>query len=255
MRSLPAVLSTLAVATSLVAPRVARADKFHYVAGDQPRGELSAAVKPPPKQDVAAARPTISGDAMLDIQNLLGGVHAEQEQILIGLIASAPDSDPQKADYFARLGELYAKQQRTARLLAAQAEIAAQHESDARAKAKLAATATAQHDAAHAALVSAVKTYRALIASPTSTTYAKMDVALFSLAYTLRTGTYPSEARKVYERLIADYPASRYVVEAWVALADDQFEAGNLAEAEMRYRKALAFPKASIYWYARYKLG
>lgn len=253
MRSLPLVLLAAAAASTSTS---ARADKFSHVATAQPRGDLSARVKPPaPTVDTTPARPAVTGDEMLHIEGLLGEVHVEQEHILVGLIATTPDTEPDKADYFARLGELYAKQHRTARLLAVDAELAAGREADPRGKQKLLATATTQREAAHQALLGAVRTYRALLASPTAAAYPRMDAALFSFAYALRTGGYARDARAVYDKLIVDYPASRYVVEAYYALGDDAFEAGQLADAETRYTKVTQFPKSSVYWYARYKLG
>ncbi len=253
MRSLPLVLLA-AAAASTSAP--ARADKFSHVATAQPRGDLSARVKPPaPTVDANPARPAVTGDEMLHIEGLVGAVHVEQEHILAGLIATTPDTEPDKADYFARLGELYAKEHRTARLLAVDAELAAGREADPRGKQKLLATAVGQREAAHQALLGAVRTYRALLASPTAAAYPRMDTALFSFAYALRTGGYAKDAHAVYDKLIVDYPASRYVVEAFYALGDDAFEAGQLADAETRYTKVTQFPKSSVYWYARYKLG
>jgi TolA-binding protein len=247
------VLTTLVTVASLVA--TARADKFKHVVTAQPHGELSASVKPPPVVAKAAAAPTLDGGEVLAIQGLLGSVHIEQEHILAGLVASTPDDDPDKADYLARLGEIYAKEQRTARLLATQAEIAAQHETDPAAKKQQLATAATQHDASHQALLGSVKTYRALIANPGATNYARMDSALFGLAYVLHSGGYAKEAREVYQKLIVDHPASRYVVEAYFALGEGQFEAGQLAEAAQLYGKVLQFPQSGVYWFARYKLG
>ena len=253
MRSLPLVLLA-AAAASTAAP--ARADKFSHTATAQPRGELSARVKPPaPTPDRTPAHPAVTGDQMLHIEGLLGEVHVEQEHILVGLIQTTPDTEPDKADYFARLGELYAKQHRTARLLAVDAELAAGHEQDARGKQELLATAAAQRAAALRALLGAVRTYRALLASPTAAAYPRMDTALFSFAYALRTGGYAKDARATYDKLIVDYPDSKYVVESHLALGDDAFEAGELADAETRYTKVIQFPNASVYWYARYKLG
>jgi DNA-3-methyladenine glycosylase len=43
--------------------------------------------------------------------------------------------------------------------------------------------------------------------------------------------------------------------EAHLAFADYYFEAGQLADAEARYKQVLKFPKSSAYWYAMYKMG
>ena len=62
---------------------------------------------------------------MLSIEGLVWNIRNEQEAILAKLIDSTPDSEvEEKSDYYFRLGELYAKQQRLFRLKAAEAAIA-----------------------------------------------------------------------------------------------------------------------------------
>jgi tetratricopeptide (TPR) repeat protein len=82
-----------------------------------------------------------------------------------------------------------------------------------------------------------------------------MDTALFEYGYTLQAGKYLREARQVYDKLLKNYPNSQHVPNAHVAFADYYYEAGQLADAETRYQQVLKFPKASVYWYAMYKLG
>src|SRR5262245_64653137 len=68
---------------------------------------------PDPKQN----QPTLSADDVLSIEGLVGTIRGEQEQILSDLIQQTPDSEvEEKSDYYFRLGELYAKQQRYWRL-------------------------------------------------------------------------------------------------------------------------------------------
>ncbi len=64
------------------------------------------------------------------------------------------------------------------------------------------------------------------------------------------------EARKVYDKLLKNYPNSKYVPEAHLAFADYFFEGRKYANAESsRYQMVLKFPKSSAYWYAKYKMG
>jgi TolA-binding protein len=63
------------------------------------------------------------------------------------------------------------------------------------------------------------------------------------------------EARAVYDELLKNYPSSKFVPEAHLAFADYYFAAGQLADAEARYKAVLKFPKARVYAYALYKLG
>jgi tetratricopeptide (TPR) repeat protein len=82
-----------------------------------------------------------------------------------------------------------------------------------------------------------------------------MDMALFYYAYTLQGGKYMKEARAVYDKLLKNYPNSKFVPEAHLAFADYYFDSGQLADAEARYKQVLKFPKSSAYTYAMYKLG
>lgn len=78
-----------------------------------PPVELSERVLPPsPAQPAqAVAKPSIDSAAVLSIASPRAPVRAEQEQILLQLIADTPDSSAdEKADYYFRLGELYAQQ-------------------------------------------------------------------------------------------------------------------------------------------------
>src|SRR5690606_9542929 len=104
-------------------------------------------------------------------------------------------------------------------------------------------------------LLKAVKTYKGLTDNEAFRNYPKMDMALFYYGYTLQGGRYMKEARAVYDKLLKNYPRSKYVPEAHLAFADYYFESGKLADAEARYRQVLKFPKSTAYWYAMYKLG
>jgi tetratricopeptide (TPR) repeat protein len=63
------------------------------------------------------------------------------------------------------------------------------------------------------------------------------------------------EARAVYDKLLKNYPNSKFVPEAHLAFADYYFDAGQLADAEARYKQVLKFPRSTAYAYAMYKLG
>jgi tetratricopeptide (TPR) repeat protein len=104
-------------------------------------------------------------------------------------------------------------------------------------------------------LLKAVKTYKGLVDNDAFRTYPKLDLALFYYAYTLQGGKYMKEARAVYDKLLKTFPNSTYVPEAHLAFADYYYEAGQLADAEARYKMVLKFPKSAAYWYAMYKLG
>jgi TolA-binding protein len=63
------------------------------------------------------------------------------------------------------------------------------------------------------------------------------------------------EARQVFDKLLKNYPQSKYVPEAHLIFGEYYFEKGQLADAESQYKVVLRSPKAAVYWYAMYKLG
>jgi tetratricopeptide (TPR) repeat protein len=199
-----------------------------------------------PAKDKPADKPVVTGELALSIEGLKGKFQAEQEQILKDLIADTPDSDvDQKADLYFRLGELQAKQQRFWRLEAARLSM----ETGKQAEAKHAA------EQAKELLKRSVKTYMDMTSNDAFKNYPKMDVALFYFGYTLQSARYFKEARAAYDKLLKNYPSSKYVAEAHYAFGDYYFEVGQLADAEQRFRKVLEFPRSSVYWHAMYKLG
>ena len=202
------------------------------------------------------AREPITASVALAIEDDVSTVRTEQEAILARLIVDTPDADAdEKANYYFMLGELYAKQQRLFRLKAAEGAIAADKIKNPQQKTK------AQADASHAAetakqyLLKAVRTYKDLTDNDAFRNFPKMDMALFFYGYTLQGGKYLKEARAVYDKLLKNYPSSKYVPEAHLAFADYYFESGQLDDAEARYKMVLKFPKSSAYWYAMYKTG
>ncbi|HUJ60602.1 MAG TPA: tetratricopeptide repeat protein, partial [Kofleriaceae bacterium] len=235
---------------------VARAgDKYKRTPAVNVTVNFSDRVKPvQPHASTAAPQPGLDADAVLDLEGRLGSVRGEQEQILLDLIQQTPDRDvDEKCDYYFRLAELYAKQQRYFRLEAAKAQIAA--DKDPKHKAELDKLAASNAARSHQYLVAAVRTYKALADNDLFRNYPKMDMALFYYGYTLQSGAYVKEARAVYDKLLASYPSSKYVPEAHLAFADYFFENNQLDDAEARYKQVLEFPHASVYWYAMYKMG
>jgi tetratricopeptide (TPR) repeat protein len=248
------------VATPLVvlaALSSAHADKFTHSAEVKPTVKLTERTRPVTPRPDAPVGPSAKASELLEIQGLLGDIHDEQIAILRGdLIKNTPDSNAdEKADYYFRLGEIYAKLQRFHRLKAIEIELAIASEPDARRKATL-RTAMADHQQrAKAALIGAVQTYQVLTDNPIFANYPKLDTALFYFAYTLQSASYMKEARAAYDKLLKNYPSSRYVPEAHFAFGEYHFEAKQLADAEARYRQVLKFPRSSVYLSAQYKLG
>jgi tetratricopeptide (TPR) repeat protein len=220
--------------------------------------KLSDRTKPiqPKAPDPKDQQPTLTADDVLSIEGLVGNIRGEQEQILVDLIGQTPDTEvEEKSDYYFRLGELYAKQQRYWRLKSVEMTIAADMPKNAKNKPRLKQDAGTAAQKAKDYMLKAVKTYKALTTNEAFRNYPKMDMALFYYGYTLQGGKYMKEARGVYDQLLKNYPNSKYVPEAHLAFADYYFENNQLADAEARYKMVLKFPKSSAYWYAMYKMG
>jgi tetratricopeptide (TPR) repeat protein len=213
---------------------------IHGMAGAQPRyprpQSVPAIAAPspqvrPPSAPAAKPRPTLSAEAVLSLGGLVAKPRSEQEQIFVALVQDTPDTDAEeKSDLLFRLAELYSAQSFTFR---------------------------AKGDAQRAkdALIKAVKTWKALVDNERFRNYPRLDAALFEYGYTLQTGKYLKEARAAYDQLLKNYPQSKYVPEAHLAFAEYYVEAGQLADAEARYKIVLKFPKAPGYAYAMYRLG
>src|ERR1043165_1263183 len=148
--------------------------------------KLSERVKPivpkDPKEQ-QQQQPELTADQVLSIEGLVGDIRSEQEQILADLISKTPDTEvEEKSDYYFRLGELYAKQQRYWRLKSV--ELTIQADSSKNAKARQEANAAAEK--AKQYLLKAVKTYKGLTDNEAFRNYPKMDMALFYYGYTLQ---------------------------------------------------------------------
>jgi tetratricopeptide (TPR) repeat protein len=220
--------------------------------------KLSDRVKPivAKTADTKAPQPELSADQVLSVEGLVGEIRSEQEQLFADLISNTPDSEvEEKSDYYFRLGELFAKQQRYWRLKGIEMTIQGDQVRNPQQKSKLKTDATTAANKAKEYLLKAVKTYKGLTDNEVFRNYPKMDMALFYYGYTLQGGKYMKEARSVYDKLLKNYPHSKYVPEAHLAFADYFFESGQLDDADARYRMVLKFPKSSAYYYAMYKIG
>jgi tetratricopeptide (TPR) repeat protein len=175
----------------------------------------------------AKALPSLAPD---DVEAIWGIDHApiriEQIQILEQLIADTQDVE-ERADYLYRLAIIHTK-------------LAMRERGTEKGK---------------ASLLAGVKTFRELVDDDRLRGDPKRDMALFHYGYLLQSGRYMKEARAVYDRLLEKFPESKYVPLAHLAFAEYHFDAGQLADAEARYRMVLKFPKSVAYAYAMYKLG
>ena len=255
-----AIVAALLASTSLVLADPPPKQKYGQGRNDGLKVDvkLSDRVKPiaAKPQDKSEFKPELTADTVLSIESSVSNIRNEQEQILAQLIDQTPDSEvEEKSDYYFRLGELYAKQQRLFRLKAAEAAIQVDKMKSPQAKANAQRAQQAAAAQAKTYLLKAVKTYKGLTDNPAFRNYPKMDMALFYYGYTLQGGNYADPARAVFDKLIKNYPNSKYVPEAHLAFADYYFEQGQLDDAEARYKMVLKFPKSPAYNYALYKMG
>jgi len=121
-------MNVVLVATLLASSSGAWADgKYKRQQDVKVNVTLSDRVKPiaPKTQNASEFKPELNADQVLSIEGLVTNIRNEQEQILAQLIDQTPDTEvEEKSDYYFRLGELYAKQQRTWRLKSAELAIA-----------------------------------------------------------------------------------------------------------------------------------
>ncbi|HVK72416.1 MAG TPA: tetratricopeptide repeat protein [Kofleriaceae bacterium] len=251
------VLSLSLVGASSLLAGTASAQKARYTRQTQVKVDvkLSDRTKPKaPKKDDSAKGPSITADQVLELEGAVGDIRTEQIQLLESLIDDTPDSDvAEKADLYFRLAEIHAQLNRFHRLKATENQIKADTaKTD---KAKFANAAKDNLKKAEAALKNAVKVYKNLADNDKFKNYPRMDLALFSFAYTLQSGKYMKEARQIYHRLLTEYPQSKYVPDAYLAFADYYFAENQLANAEAFYKKVLLFPKSNVYSYSNYMLG
>jgi len=238
MRVKLALLGAIAITTSAAADNYNRQAATKIDVKQTDRSKPRVVEKPP-------SAPSVGVTDVLALEGEAVPIRADMEEVLREILRNTPDSDVNdKADAYFRLGELYAKQHRFFRLSGI--ELAMKKDA---AKSQAAAASAKDY------LVKAVTAYRDLTNNDAFRSWPKMDVALFYYGYMLQGGNYLKEARATYDKLLKNYPQSKYVPAAHLAFADYYFEAGQLADAEARYKQVLKFPRSPSYWYAMYKLG
>ncbi len=99
----------------------------------------------------------------------------------------------------------------------------------------------------------AVRTYQALLDH--FPTFVNADAATYALGFTLRQAEDPDRAATVFRKLIADYPTSEWLPEAWLMVGEHDFDQGRYAEAVEAYARALGKPDGRYYGITLYKLA
>jgi TolA-binding protein len=160
-------------------------------------------------------------------------IMAHQIQKMRALVQVTADDDPQKPDFFFRLGELYVEKQR---YFFEQAHALDQKifELPPAQRGPLQATQQRHLREEQTWMLEAVKAYIAATRYPK---YERMDEVLFRLAAQLATAKKDDQARAFFQRLIKDYPTSKYIPDAYLAFAEHAFEGGEMEAALRFYEK------------------
>ncbi|HYZ89507.1 MAG TPA: tetratricopeptide repeat protein, partial [Myxococcales bacterium] len=85
--------------------------------------------------------------------------------------------------------------------------------------------------------------------------YARKDELLFVLAYNQYEVGDKTGALRSYQALIEQFPASRFVPDAYVQMGEHYFQHDDLERARAAYEKAVSFRLPKVYAFALYKLA
>ena len=247
-------IALLASSAALAAPPAASSGPGKYKKGEK---EVSISqtnltkpeAPPPPKKETG---PVITVDQFVEQkQAQLQKLVDKQIGKMSGLIKVTTDDDPQKADFWFRIAELYADKQRFYNY---QARALDQKIFDAppAQKPTLQREQQGYEKQEQEWLLKAVKGY---IAATKFKKYERMDEVLFKLAFLLTSVKKEDQAREFFLRLIKDYPNSKYIPDAYLSFAEFYFNKGEMDSALRFYEKVEQFPRASVYPYAVYKKG
>src|SRR4029079_8349442 len=189
--------------------------------------------------------PEVSAEEFINIQGQQKIIRGQEIAEYRRLIEETEKDDPELPDLLFRLAEKYAQMQRYWRFRAgelygkiAKAKSSAKQQLVNKQKQYLAEEGKY--------LTQAIKIYALIANNPKFKNYARMDEALFYYAYTLQGAKRVDLSRKVYHQLIQNYPNSKFIPFAYLALADYFFETNNLAQAEKFYDKVLEFPDSPV---------
>lgn len=212
----------------------------------------------PTAQKQQASGPTMKSDEF--VQRKQGQVRKlgdKEIDLLKRLIQSATKRDPDLPDYYFRLAESYGEKSRYFDFQARELDQKI-HESKTQSEKNTLTARQKNYDAeARKWLTEGVKVFLVIAQStePNFTNYPKMDQVLFSLAFLLQQAKKTDEARVFFQRLIKDYPQSKYIPDAWLSFAEYYFNEGDMSKALTLYDKVSQYPESGVYAYSVYKQG
>jgi TolA-binding protein len=84
--------------------------------------------------------------------------------------------------------------------------------------------------------------------------FRKLDTVLYLYAFSLRDQGQVAEAVAGFQRLLAEYPRSRFRADAWMAVAEHRFyELQDFQAAKEAYGRVLRYPRSPLYGLALFK--
>lgn len=84
--------------------------------------------------------------------------------------------------------------------------------------------------------------------------FRKIDTVLYLYAFSLRDQGRIADATRYFQRLLDGYPTSRFIADAWMAVAEFRFyEQQDFRSALAAYEKVLQYPRSSLYDLALFK--
>lgn len=182
----------------------------------------------------------------------------KQIGMLKRLIKSSDESDPEYPDYLYRLSDHYLEKKAYFDLQAGSLyeKIYQAEDSGKAALAKQLKEQQKRHQRdARDASEMAARIYEALVNNPKFASYKRMDEALFYYAFELGELNEETKMQAAYQRLINDFPNSKYIANAYLAFADYYYGKGQIGNAVRLYERVTRFKDSPVYAYALYKLA
>lgn len=213
------------------------------------------------KRDKTQDRPALEYDSFrLGVELQVASKRREQIETLSKIIQLGP-SENEAPDLIFRLAELYFEEmkffdfeanRKDDDIIRAKAEKNDANLRRAEAEKK---EALQQRDRYQAM---AMDQYRAIIQRYSD--YARMDEVLFFLGFNLWEADKKKDAITVYQKLLKDFPNSKYQPDAWVAVGQYFFDTSegrrdSLERALAAFKKAVTFTDSKVYGYAIYMQG
>ncbi len=215
------------------------------------------AARPSPRKPPPPSGPSVGEDDLVAAKQ--AAVNDGQIALMKKLLDNTAYGDPDRADLLFRMADLLAEKRRYLEFRARSLDqpiYEAKQKKDARAVERLTWEQSDFQARGEKALLESVKYFIEVAEHPKDYEgYKRMDEVLFSLAHLLGEAKRDDKALIFYKRLIKEHPESKYVADAYLAFAEQFFEAKDFDHALQFYEKVLQFPDSHLFAYARYKEG